>query len=66
MCHTVLQTEQPCARLTLGASAEGGPHEWFLPADRNRADIWRKIGLAQLCEVHRSHTVVQAAGEPCV
>ena len=66
MPNIVLQTEQPSACLTLGASAEGGPHEWFLPADRNRAGIWRKIGLAQLSEVHRSHTVVQAAGEPCV
>jgi hypothetical protein len=65
MTHTVLQAEQPCARLALGASAEGGPHEWFLSADRNRAGIWRKTGLAQLREVHRSHTVVQAAGEPC-
>jgi hypothetical protein len=60
----LLQVEQPCACVPLGARAEGGPHERLLPADRDGARVWRKVGLAQFRAVHRSHTVVQVAGKP--
>jgi hypothetical protein len=59
----MLQVEQPCAYVSMGARAEGSSPEWLVPADRDGARVWRKTGLAQFREVHRSHTVVQVAGK---
>ena len=46
----------------MGSRSEGDSANGHLRIDGDRVDFWRKIGLAQLSSLHRTHPVDQTTG----